>query len=72
MAHSIFKRWRPLFQSNELYREINHVLEKFGNPFLALFEVRLVFENEWSTWQRGANHLHLLESGQLPRAKQEQ
>ncbi|KAJ6028413.1 hypothetical protein N7540_003989 [Penicillium herquei] len=38
VAHSIFKRWRPLFQSNELYIEINHVLNKFGNPFLALFE----------------------------------
>ena len=31
--------WRPLFQSNELYEEINHVLGKFGTPFLALFEV---------------------------------
>ncbi|KAJ5203921.1 Armadillo-like helical [Penicillium cinerascens] len=38
VAHSIFKRWRPLFQSNELYKEINHVLEKFGTPFLSLFE----------------------------------
>ncbi|KAJ5248907.1 Chromosome segregation protein Cse1 [Penicillium chermesinum] len=38
VAHSIFKRWRPLFQSNELYTEINHVLNKFGNPYLALFE----------------------------------
>ncbi|KAJ5092372.1 hypothetical protein NUU61_007242 [Penicillium alfredii] len=38
VAHSIFKRWRPLFQSNELYTEINHVLGKFGTPFLALFE----------------------------------
>ncbi|KAJ6088386.1 CAS/CSE C-terminal [Penicillium sp. IBT 16267x] len=38
VAHSIFKRWRPLFQSNELYIEINHVLNKFGNPFLALIE----------------------------------
>ncbi|CAI7622011.1 hypothetical protein N7533_013088 [Penicillium manginii] len=38
VAHSIFKRWRPLFQSNELYVEINHVLEKFGTPFLSLLE----------------------------------
>ncbi|KAJ5109859.1 hypothetical protein N7532_002504 [Penicillium argentinense] len=38
VAHSIFKRWRPLFQSNELYMEINHVLERFGTPFLSLFE----------------------------------
>ncbi|KAJ5139314.1 Chromosome segregation protein Cse1 [Penicillium bovifimosum] len=38
VAHSIFKRWRPLFQSDALYTEINHVLSKFGTPFLALFE----------------------------------
>ncbi|OJJ43812.1 hypothetical protein ASPZODRAFT_73605 [Penicilliopsis zonata CBS 506.65] len=38
VAHSIFKRWRPLFQSNELYTEINHVLDKFGNPFLQLLQ----------------------------------
>ncbi|KKK25752.1 hypothetical protein P175DRAFT_0331301 [Aspergillus ochraceoroseus IBT 24754] len=38
VAHSIFKRWRPLFRSDELYREINHVLDQFGNPFLALFQ----------------------------------
>ncbi|PWY72351.1 Cse1-domain-containing protein [Aspergillus heteromorphus CBS 117.55] len=38
VAHSIFKRWRPLFRSDELYSEINHVLERFGTPFLALFE----------------------------------
>ncbi|KAL1987176.1 hypothetical protein VTN96DRAFT_4782 [Rasamsonia emersonii] len=38
VAHSIFKRWRPLFRSDELYTEINHVLDRFGNPYLALFE----------------------------------
>ncbi|KAJ5127652.1 CAS/CSE C-terminal [Penicillium atrosanguineum] len=38
VAHSIFKRWRPLFQSNDLYVEINHVLGKFGTPFLGLLE----------------------------------
>ncbi|KAI1964670.1 importin-alpha export receptor [Ophidiomyces ophidiicola] len=38
VAHSIFKRWRPLFRSDELYEEINHVLSKFGQPYLALFE----------------------------------
>ncbi|KAI5298607.1 importin-alpha export receptor [Ascosphaera atra] len=27
VAHSIFKRWRPLFRSDDLYIEINHVLE---------------------------------------------
>ncbi|KAL3472304.1 CAS/CSE protein [Aspergillus californicus] len=38
VAHSIFKRWRPLFRSDELYIEINHVLDRFGQPFLALFQ----------------------------------
>ncbi|CCU77389.1 chromosome segregation protein Cse1 [Blumeria hordei DH14] len=36
VAHSIFKRWRPLFASDGLYTEINHVLEKFGQPFVQL------------------------------------
>lgn len=40
VAHSIFKRWRPLFRTDDLFREINHVLEKFGTPFLALLEVQ--------------------------------
>ena len=39
VAHSIFRRWRPLFRSDELYTEINHVLSKFGVPFLTLLEV---------------------------------
>ncbi|KAL1960042.1 hypothetical protein VTO42DRAFT_214 [Malbranchea cinnamomea] len=38
VAHSIFKRWRPLFRSDELYIEINHVLDRFGSPYLSLFE----------------------------------
>ncbi|KAK2751797.1 importin-alpha export receptor [Onygenales sp. PD_40] len=38
VAHSIFKRWRPLFRSDDLYTEINHVLGKFGTPYLSLFE----------------------------------
>ncbi|KAK3077717.1 hypothetical protein LTS18_009491, partial [Coniosporium uncinatum] len=38
VAHSIFKRWRPLFRSDELFTEINHVLSKFGAPYLALLE----------------------------------
>ncbi|QSS63234.1 chromosome segregation protein [Histoplasma capsulatum] len=38
VAHSIFKRWRPLIRSDDLYIEINHVLGKFGNPYLSLFE----------------------------------
>lgn len=38
VAHSIFKRWRPLFRSDELFTEINHVLSKFSTPFLTLLE----------------------------------
>ena len=41
VAHSIFKRWRPLYRSDPLFTEINHVLSKFGTPFLALIEVGL-------------------------------
>lgn len=36
IAHSIFKRWRPLFRSDPLFTEINHTLSKFGVPFFAL------------------------------------
>ncbi|KAF5879233.1 putative chromosome segregation protein cse1 protein [Botrytis fragariae] len=36
VAHSIFKRWRPLFASDALYTEVNHVLSKFGQPFVQL------------------------------------
>ncbi|KAF2810847.1 Cse1-domain-containing protein [Mytilinidion resinicola] len=36
VAHSIFKRWRPLFRSDELFTEINHVLSKFSTPFITL------------------------------------
>lgn len=39
VAHSIFKRWRPLYRSDPLFTEINHVLGKFGNPFLSLVQV---------------------------------
>ena len=39
VAHSIFKRWRPLFRSDELFTEINHVLSGFGSPFLNLIAV---------------------------------
>ena len=39
VAHSIFKRWRPLYRSDQLFTEINHVLSKFGAPFLSLLEV---------------------------------
>lgn len=39
VAHSIFVRWRPLFQSNALYEEINHVLAVFGEPFIQMLNV---------------------------------
>ena len=39
VAHSIFVRWRPLFQSNDLNREILHVVEHFGEPFIKLLDV---------------------------------
>ncbi|KAG9243793.1 CAS/CSE protein [Calycina marina] len=36
VAHSIFRRWRPLFESDALFTEINHVLAHFGPPFIQL------------------------------------
>ncbi|KAI9831945.1 MAG: importin-alpha export receptor [Phylliscum demangeonii] len=47
VAHSIFKRWRPLFRSDQLYTEINHVLAKFGTAYLTLFgkTLELIEEN---------------------------
>ncbi|CAM1508372.1 Fc.00g052200.m01.CDS01 [Cosmosporella sp. VM-42] len=36
VAHSIFVRWRPLFRTDELYMEINHVIETFGVAFVQL------------------------------------
>jgi len=38
VAHSIFKRWEPLYRSDDLYTEINHVLSKFATPFLQLWQ----------------------------------
>lgn len=38
VAHSIFKRWRPLFRSDELFLEIKLVLSKFSVPFLNLLK----------------------------------
>ena len=38
VAHSIFKRWEPLYRSDDLYTEINHVLSKFASPFLQLWQ----------------------------------
>lgn len=36
VAHSIFKKWRPLFRSDELFLEIKMVLDKFAQPFMSL------------------------------------
>ncbi|KAK8110363.1 Importin alpha re-exporter [Apiospora kogelbergensis] len=36
VAHSIFQRWRPLYRSDDLFTEINHVLGTFAGPFLTL------------------------------------
>lgn len=38
VAHSVFGRWRPLFRSDELYSEVNHVISKFGQPFISLWQ----------------------------------
>lgn len=38
VAHSIFKRWRPLFRSDELFLEIKTVLDKFCSPFLQMLQ----------------------------------
>ena len=38
VAHTIFKRWRPLFRSDELFLEIKLVLDKFTVPFLTLLQ----------------------------------
>ncbi|KAN0094806.1 CAS/CSE protein, C-terminus domain containing protein [Tylopilus felleus] len=36
-AHSIFRHWRSQVRSDELYTEINLVLDRFVTPFLGLF-----------------------------------
>ena len=38
VAHSIFKRWRPLFRSDALFTEIKFVLDQFCTPYLKLFQ----------------------------------
>ncbi|TIA48524.1 Cse1-domain-containing protein [Aureobasidium pullulans] len=38
VAHSIFRRWRPLFRTDDLFTEINHVLSKFCEPYLTLLQ----------------------------------
>ncbi|KAK9386894.1 Cse1-domain-containing protein [Lipomyces mesembrius] len=48
VAHSIFKRWRPLFRSDALFMEIKLVLDKFCMPFMKLFQRtdELITENQ--------------------------
>ncbi|KAF8457248.1 armadillo-type protein [Terfezia claveryi] len=48
VAHSIFKRWRPLFRSDALFTEINHVLDRFCAPFLSLLQAtdQLIDQNK--------------------------
>ena len=38
VADSIFARWEPLYRSDDLYTEINHVLSKFAIPLLQLWQ----------------------------------
>lgn len=38
-AHSVFKRYKHEFRSDELFLEIKYVLEQFANPLLELFRV---------------------------------
>eukprot|EP00842_Homolaphlyctis_polyrhiza_P002385 jgi/Hompol1/3147/HPOL_003135-RA len=46
-AHSIFKRWRHKFRSNELFAEIKFVLNVFADPYLQFFKAidQLVDQN---------------------------
>jgi exportin-2 (importin alpha re-exporter) len=45
IAHSVFKRWRPQFRTDELFSEIKYVLDIFCQPYLALFQVRKLLES---------------------------
>ena len=42
IAHSIFKRYRHEFKSDELFAEIKYVLESFSAPLLALLKAAIV------------------------------
>ncbi|KAK9453824.1 Cse1-domain-containing protein [Dipodascopsis uninucleata] len=48
VAHSIFKRWRPLYRSDALFLEIKLVLDKFCVPFMTLFQTtdKLITDNQ--------------------------
>jgi hypothetical protein len=47
IAHSVFKRWRPKFRTDELFSEIKYVLEIFCQPYLILFQVLPRNLNGW-------------------------
>lgn len=42
-AHSIFKRYRHEFQSNELWKEIKYVLGIFAHPLTELYQVKCFY-----------------------------
>ncbi|KAG1138620.1 hypothetical protein G6F37_010384 [Rhizopus arrhizus] len=46
-AHSIFKRWRSAFRSDELFADIKYVLNLFCEPYFQLFQItdKLMEEN---------------------------
>lgn len=44
-GHSLFKKYRYEFKSNELWTEIKYVLEKLAQPLTDLFVVCYVFFN---------------------------
>ncbi|KAG2207684.1 hypothetical protein INT47_011804 [Mucor saturninus] len=46
-AHSIFKRWRSAFRSDELFSNIKYVLDHFCGPYMQLFQItdKLMEEN---------------------------
>jgi len=53
IAHSVFKRWRPQFRTDELFSEIKYVLDIFCQPYLTLFQVlsfRKLRINSGSKW----------------------
>ncbi|RCH88978.1 importin-alpha export receptor, partial [Rhizopus stolonifer] len=46
-AHSIFKRWRSAFRSDDLFLNIKYVLDLFCEPYMQLFQItdKLIEEN---------------------------
>ena len=57
VAHSIFKRWRPLFRSDDLFIEIKLVLDAFTLPFLNLLKS---VDEQISQNEKNAASLNLL------------